>query len=254
MKHVCISHAPLRFKPSVPFEFYSPLAIEGVETTVIPDDSLGPLYDGRVLSEYLQLFVLADKWRGSDELIHLFQYRRFLTSKSPPPDSSVFDGNVFVEPEIAQLLVPRAERLASVAALTVGSIMRYAVAEQYGRFHPPEDLANFARAAAFSGALTQAEAEQFYAAKVFLVSPTIGIYPAAMLVEHLEIMRKAWDYFRDCYYVPREGYQRRVGGYLLERLQSYLVLRHIDSHRHERANIWYRIALNNAVRTFETTA
>lgn len=248
MKHVCISHAPLRFTPPVAYEFISPIAIPGVDSEIIPDDILGPGYDGRVLSEYLQLFVLADRWRGSEDFIHLFQYRRYVTPNQPAGLYSMTDGNVRVPDELAPLMVPAAERLSAVDRPTFGSIMKWSVAGQFGRFHPIEDLVNVARAAALCGALTQAEAEEFYNAQLFIPSPTIGIYPAAMLVEHLDLMRQVWDYFRAHFYVPREGYQRRIGGFLMERLQSYLILRHFDRNREAKANVWYRMLLKSAVR------
>lgn len=248
MRHVCISHAPLRFTPTVPFTFYAPFPLEGVETIVVPDDCLGERYNGRVLSEYLQLFVLAEQWAGADGWIHLFQYRRFLTPTEPRTWKGKVDGGLFVEEATAQQLFPPPERFAAINLPTIGPIMRYPVRQQYAIAHAPLDLHNFARSMAFSGAFSQAEAELFYNAQLLLVSPSIGIYPAWMLVEHLNAMRRVWDYFYDHHYVPREGYQRRVGGYLMERLQSFLILRHFDRNPGAKANVWYRIILDNATR------
>lgn len=248
MKHVCISHAPLRYSPSVPFTFYSPIQLAGVDAVVIPDDCLGQRYDGQVLSEYLQLFALAEQWAGFQGMIHLFQYRRFLTPTAPRIWFGQVDGALYVDEAMASEIFPQPERLAAVDLLTVGPIMRYSVAKQYSEHHVPIDLTNFARSMAFSGVFSEAEAEEFFNSPIFLVSPTVGIYPAQMLCEHLATMRRVWDYFYDHYYIPREGYQRRLGGYLMERLQSYLLLRHFDRNPGTKANVWYRILLPNPTR------
>lgn len=248
IKHVCISHAALRFVPTVPYTFYTPMPLDGIETVVIPDDCLGERYNGRVLSEYLQLFALAEQWTDFDGLIHLFQYRRFLSPNAPRVWKAQVDGGLFVEEATATQLFPAADRYATVNLPTIGPIMRYPIVKQYAIAHPPVDLENLARSMAFSGAFSQADAEEFYNSQLFLVSPSIGIYPASMLCDHIATMRRVWDYFYDHYYVPREGYQRRLGGYLMERLQSYLVLRHFDRNPGTKANVWYRIILDNATR------
>ena len=248
MKHICISHAPLRYVPRVTYDFISPHPIVGVESEVIPDDSLGAKYDGQVLSEYLQLFVLADRWRGIDELIHLFQYRRFLSPIATRGSVIAGEGIIFVSGEDIADVTPSMERLSSVRLPTFGSIMDWPMAEQYGRIHYMDDLNNFVRATTLCGTLTKKESAQFLGSRLFIPSPSIGIYPSSMIVEHLDLLRRTWDCFRDRFYVPREGYQRRVGGFLLERMHSYLILRHFDRNPGAKANVWYRIVLDNAVR------
>lgn len=246
MKHICIGHAPLLFTPNVPFEFISPEPIEGTESTVIADDALGADYDGRVLSEYLQLMVLADRWRGLTEMIHLFQYRRFLTPLSPAPHHTKINGGIAVSAGEALAYLPDASRLEAVQIITIGTILKMPMAAQYGRHHFATDLLNFARSMQQSGAFSTGEIRSFLTSRLFLPSSSVGIYPADVLVRHLDMMRHVWQHFRATYYVPRHGYQRRVGGYLMERLQGYLLLRHFDDHRSDRVNVWYRCMLPKA--------
>lgn len=246
MLHVCISHAPLRFSPAVPFEFVSPVPLDGLDITLIDDGALGPRYNGRVLSEYLQLFVLAERWRNLDEMIHLFQYRRFLTPIRPANTETRITGGAKVDRHTVPNYVPSFARLEAVTLLTIGTILKRPMAEQFAAHHNISDLMNLALSMVQSGQLSEEDARQFLVSKIMLPSPSIGIYPAAMLVEHLDIMRGVWEHFVDHYYQPRTGYQRRIGGFLMERLQGYLVLRHIDRHRDEPFNVWYRIMLERA--------
>jgi hypothetical protein len=246
MKHVCISHAPLRFTPTVPFAFYSPMPIVDVDTVVISDDSLGPDFDGRVLSEYLQLFALADSWRDSAELINLFQYRRFLTPLPPPPGLPQKNGGARCSPAQAAALFPPSSAFDSVDRPVIGPVLKVDIAAQYAANHPIEDLRNFTRSMAQSGVFSRAEAAQFLAATHFLVSPSIGIYPARMLVLHLDLMRQVWQHFRAHYFIPRGGYQRRVGGYLMERLQSFLVLATLRLNPGLKVDHWHRIVIEDA--------
>lgn len=248
MKHICISHAPLRYTPSVPYEFYSPAPIPGVQTTVISDDVWGDRWNGRVLSEYLQLFVLAEQWAGWDGMIHLIQYRRILTPISPPSHTHQEFGSLCLPPHAAPPLVPSAERLEATNLPTFGAIMQCRVAEQFAAYHHLVDLQNLAKAMVISGAFTPKEASQFYNAKLLIGSPSLGIYPSAMLLEHLSILRQVWNCFYDRFFVPRQDYNRRVGGFLMERLHSYLLLRHFDQNPDAKANIWYRVLLERAVR------
>lgn len=246
MKHVCISHAPLRFTPTVPFAFYSPAPIAGVETIIIGDDSLGADFDGRVLSEYLQLFALADSWRGSAELVNLFQYRRFLTPVTPPPGLPQKNGGARCSPAQAAGLFPPASAFDNLDRPAIGPVLKLDVADQYAANHPIEDLRNFTRSMVQSGVFAGPEAEQFLAARRFLVSPSIGIYPSRMLVLHLDLMRQVWQHFRAHYFIARNGYQRRVGGYLMERLQSFLVLATLRLNPELKVQHWYRIVIEDA--------
>jgi hypothetical protein len=47
--------------------------------------------------------------------------------------------------------------------------------------------------------------------------------PMVIFHEHMKILQEAWLLFAKKFYVPRLGYQRRVGGFLLERLHSFLL-------------------------------
>ncbi len=245
MRHVCIGHAPPRFAPKVTFELVSPFTIEGAASTVIADDCLGSEFDGRVLSEYLQLFALAESWRGSPDLIDLFQYRRFLTPIRPPVGTRSKNGGAHCSIADAARLVPKPEMFGEVEGLVIGPVMPYPIVRQYAANHHVEDLMNFSRSMAESQVFSADEVRQFLNDRSFLVSPSIGIYPTPMLVLHLDLMKEVWRHFHAHYYVPREGYQRRVGGYLMERLQSFLVLATIRLNPALKVGRWNRVVIED---------
>jgi len=49
-----------------------------------------------------------------------------------------------------------------------------------------------------------------------------------LFLQHMQVLRAAWSAYAEGAHVPREGYQMRVGGYLLERLHSHLLCRWVQ--------------------------
>jgi hypothetical protein len=228
MQFYCVGHRPLLFDPGRDFTWVSPERFDDRPTLVVPDDHFGPAWDGRILSEYTQLFALADKLAVTDpsEVILLFQYRKFVSlrpslqrSTSHPiafvASGSEATGLFLTDTELAQ----RDGRILVGPLLPVGS-----TAHQYAVAHHADDFARFC--------LTLSGLEGFDVARCgslashpFLVpSPALGLFSAGIFIRHMAILREAWAAFYERFYVPREGYQRRVGGFLLERLHSFLLL------------------------------
>jgi hypothetical protein len=48
------------------------------------------------------------------------------------------------------------------------------------------------------------------------------------MISDLLKMRAVWSHFFKHFFTPRPGYQRRVGGFLLERLHSFLILQRLS--------------------------
>lgn len=225
MKLICMGHRAPLFTIDRPFRMLSSVPLDLPNVEVIPDDIWGERYDGAVLSEFLQLFVLAEQLDpADDEPIFLFQYRKFITPAPTRADPLAYRGHSYTPDEAARAF-PSADLLAPLTGPIVGEIIAADVAQQYAAFHIASDFVCFCMALTDSGLFSPSETADFARAQALIPSATLGIYPTSTLVRHLAILRHAWNAFRDRDYVPRSGDQRRVGGFLLERLHSFLVLK-----------------------------
>ena len=54
-------------------------------------------------------------------------------------------------------------------------------------------------------------------------APSLGVFRVDIFLKHMEVLKMVWTHFAEHFLVPRDGYQRRVGGFLLERLHSFLI-------------------------------
>jgi hypothetical protein len=54
-----------------------------------------------------------------------------------------------------------------------------------------------------------------------------------------------WTEFSTHYHVKRDGYQRRVAGYLLERLHSVLLCKWLMDGSEPTINVWQRYVVTN---------
>lgn len=101
----------------------------------------------------------------------------------------------------------------------------------YLHAHHGEDLLRFAAAAVELGVLDKTEIEAFFNEKVFLIGGIeLGVFPAAFWLKAVSDIEKiVWQCvhkFPDI----REGYQKRSWAFCAERLGSYLVLKHVNTH------------------------
>jgi hypothetical protein len=64
---------------------------------------------------------------------------------------------------------------------------------------------------------------RFAICPVIIPAPGLGLFRIGDFLRHMGILRSAWNAFNLPFYVPRSGYQRRVGAFLIERLHSFLL-------------------------------
>lgn len=71
--------------PSEPYIHVSPNIYPELNQLIVPDDLYGEKFDGRILSEYTQLFGLAEflKDAPKEEKFYIFQYRKFISLRQP---------------------------------------------------------------------------------------------------------------------------------------------------------------------------
>jgi hypothetical protein len=197
----------------------------------VDDKALGDAFDGHVISEYFQLFYYF--LHSTDNLSHpngyyIYQYRKFLSR----------DGNAPAPPSMPYLLTSLPSEvtykniqlndilsLVETKKVLIGPILSIgSMAENYGKYHVTQDFSMFILAMRDSLLFDNTAIMNFINFPYLIPSPSIGIFPTEYLLADLKALATVWEQFYKNYYFPREGYQRRVGGFLLERLHSFIIL------------------------------
>ena len=227
MQLFCIGHKEPAFNPSSPFIHVSPKTVPGLSQIIVQDDEFGGLLHGSVLSEYTQLFGLAKylETTSKDELLYLFQYRKFLSfKKGANIAANIPYAYAANKGEAESLFPPKDELREFKAQFMVGTHMiMESMLDNYSRGHIADDLLNFAITLRGHSHFSKERCQQFLECKILFPSPAVAIVPNGIFCEHMKILQEAWLLFAPKFYVPRPDYQRRVGGFLLERLHSFLL-------------------------------
>ncbi len=210
---------------------------------VVPDDCYGPGFHGSILSEYTQLFGLADHLAQLAEKpanVYLFQYRKFVSCASGSRRSSNVPHAFASDPAEAREIFPGPEVLAGLPGqlLTSPALkLERSIALQYAIHHLVEDFAALAVACSLSGVLDPNRIGRFINCPIMFPSPALCLMPTPVFLEMMSTLRKVWQAFVPHFLQKREGYQRRVGGFLLERLHGFLLLDHVTSLPVERTTV-----------------
>lgn len=223
----CVGHKPPVFDVSPDFCLVSPDA--NAAGLHIADDAMGERFDGKILSEYTQLFGLADHLAGRADLpqrLFFFQYRKFLSPRPGATRSTNMPYVYAAPPKEAASLFPGVNVMTAASrdfvrgpAFNVGVSM----ARGYALSHVREDFDGFAMALREVDGFTEQRCERFINSSILIPAPSLCMVPTDFFLQTTAVLRQAWDIFSTHHYKPREGYQRRVGGFLLERLHSYLM-------------------------------
>lgn len=226
--NVCLGHQPF----PAPFERHvdlmiAPLLLAGPRRLALVEDSrYGP--HGSSLSEYAQLLWLnehLDEVAAESEFVRIFHYRRFVSIAPPlvgiPTDHPWSTG--ITESELAAFEAAfdrdsETEVYNTPFQFTNGSLGQYADA------HHLEDILRFAEFLSSEGILTSTEAVAFLLQSTNIPACNIGVFRRATFRRIFEVLRRAAEFVHSPLFVPRDGYQRRTAGFLLERLNSHLIL------------------------------
>jgi hypothetical protein len=242
----CIGHTPPVFTPPVPFTMLCPKALGTASEIVIDDHRFGEHIDGSSLAEYSQLFVLAKMIEAGDiavDKLFLFQYRKFL---SPLPDAGVPANAPWtrvLRTGNAAAAFPSLGTLQELPSrLIVGSLqdLGNSISGNYALAHVIEDLVMFSAACATTGQVSQADVRSLATLHGIIPSPALCYTDAALFVRTMGILEAVWNEFSTHYHVKREGYQRRVAGYLLERLHSVLLCKWLMDGSEPDIHLWQR--------------
>jgi hypothetical protein len=230
LQSFCIGHIAPFFKPSALFRVVCPRSLGIPNEIVISDERFGSKADGAALSEYSQLFGLSELLKAGDLLadtLHFFQYRKFISPWCAAQNGATQWVNYLAPSDVTSLFPTPDQLECQQSSIVIGKPFQLgvSVAENYSRAHVAEDFAMFCAACITSRELLPGDIKIMSSTTEIIFSPTLCVISTAAFVCLMDTMRVVWDEFRRNYETPREGYQRRSSGYLLERLHSYLLYR-----------------------------
>lgn len=257
LKSYCVGHTLPLFAPSVPFEMLCPTSLGIANEVVIDDNRFGYAADGSNLAEYSQLFGLYDLLLSGEVVaddLFLFQYRKFLSPTPGGGAESVAPWIRVLTPVQAHATFPSLEQLdAFRSRLAVGSLFAFgeSLSSNYARVHVIDDFVLFALACSDSGALTKAEIKAFVSIQGMLPSPALCFIQADLYVRVIRILKTVWEQYGQNYQVVRNDYQRRVAGYLLERLHSFLFFNWLMDNSEPDISIWQRYVVSDDPRAVD---
>ena len=245
----CISHALPAFEPPIAHTLLCPKPLGTAHEIVIDDFRFGEHIDGSSLAEYSQLFVLARMLAAGDlvaDRLFLFQFRKFL---SPQAQAGVPANapwmRVLRPAEVAAAFPSEALLEQQRSRLIVGSLqdLGNSISGNYALAHVIEDLVMFSAACAESGRIAPADIRSLATLRGIIPAPALCFIDAALFVQIMEILEAVWQPFSTNYHVRRTGYQRRVAGYLLERLHSVLLCKWLMDGTEPDIHLWQRFVV-----------
>ena len=227
--NICLGHKPFPKEYERHIDvMLSPFPLEvGCKFYHIEDAYFGP--HGHALSEYAQLLWVFDHFDsivGDHEYVRVFQYRRMVSKISPLPTDSPLPWYQVIPPD--QLSIREAEFSRDChEELFNGVLSNYSVMLYYTSSHVLEDLLNFGRFMMDSGMADQMSVANFLTSNQFMPACNMGVFKRETFHSILSILRAGSQFMYSKYFVPRQGYQRRCMGFLLERLNSAILIERI---------------------------
>lgn len=227
--NICVGHQPFPVPGFIDL-MISPRPLSALHAAVVADDAAhGP--HGSSLSEYSQLLWLYEHFQdviGGHEFVRIVQYRRFVARRRIGRRTN-HDFARFVTP--AELPAQHADfSRATAHELFNGTCaFRGGMLGQYAGAHVLRDMLSFARFLLEEDILDSAGVATFLTSPVTIPASSIGVFRASTLAALLGELRRAAAFLHSSAFIARTGYQRRVLGFLLERLQAHLLLQYLRS-------------------------
>ncbi len=193
--------------------------------------------DDKVFNEYASLFFLRRKMMdegSAGDTLTLCQRRRFVLNRPMGRQSTNQEWALVLSlSEVAGLdlgnqLLPlpgRSYLIGSGVTLPKGLLMQYAEA------HFLRDILRFTSVLVDAEILTDRDALAFLFQKYLIPAPSCGSFRLECFLPILATLELAASAFwSDGYKAYQDNYQSRVCGFLLERLNSFLLLRYLIDH------------------------
>jgi hypothetical protein len=192
--------------------------------------------DHRLFNEYSFLFLLRRhlEQAAPGELVTICQYRRFVLNRPIGQPSTNAPWSTTIPLERARALAVRSEIMpAPGQSYLIGSsiTIERRVLGQYSLVHFTRDILRFTAGLVDAGIMSDKHAYDFLTSPALIPSPSIGTFPVDAFVTMFRLLEKAAASFWSNGYRPyQHPYQGRVLSFLLERLNSYLLLRYLIDH------------------------
>ena len=231
--NICLGHLP----PPAALAMHADLMIAPVwvpgqrRLAVVEDASFGAA--GDTLSEYAQLIWLSDHLHeiaDGFEFIRIFHYRRFTCRAQPTAGAQAANqpwSRTLTDSDLPRFDAEFSRR--QDAELFNTQVDMGGMLPQYAAAHVLEDLFHFAGFLLARGILSSAEACEFLQGGTLIPACNIGVFRLRTQRMMFRVLKAAAGFIDSAYFVRRDGYQRRNGGFLLERLHSFLILKAISS-------------------------
>lgn len=194
------------------------------------------LADHRLLSEYAALFDLSRalaKQSDANSLITIAQYRRFVLNIPLGLKSTNLSWARVLSPESMQelhlhdeLLPTREQRYLIGSPLHLPS----GILGNYADSHYTRDILRFTANLVDAGIMCNSEAYAFLSQSLLIPSPSCGSFPLRGFLEIMQVLESAASaFFESGYRAYDDRDQGRVCGALIERLNSYLLIKQLSA-------------------------
>jgi hypothetical protein len=221
-------------KPEFPiwdnFSFYKP-----TDTNFSKTNSLSEIYSNhKIFNEYASLFHLKNVYDNSknlDELITICQYRRFVFNRKIGRQSIKMPWcTVLTNKEIKSFNVTDEYLPLTGNSYLLGSAIEVpSILQQYAGAHFIRDILQFTSTLIDLEILTNEDAFYFLNSKYLIPSPSCGTFTLGCFIEIFKTLElAALGFWRNGYKCYDDQYQSRVVSFLLERLNSFLLLSYLS--------------------------
>lgn len=230
--NVCLGHLPFpqSYEDHIDL-MISPRTMSVSKQLAVVDDSLFGL-NGSALSEYVQLLWLLDHLDDVTvgcNYVRIFHYRRFVSRNEPRVGqrSTNQPWSTTIREEDLNSFPSEFERFSETEVFNTPVQFNGGMLGQYAAAHVLEDILNFTKFLVETGVFSRSEAAQFLRENIDIPACNIGVFMIETYRSIFSILRKGAEFVDSPYFVARDGYQRRSVGFLLERLNIYLILKMI---------------------------
>lgn len=247
---VCIGHIAPRFTvQDAQMMFVCERDIGAAGSWIFGEEYPDLMKYGDTLSEYSGLFALLRRIRAEGKAprkIVLTQYRKFVTNKSiGSPSQNMPYVNTLPSWNLA-LSKQDFEPLVGCTFVSKPIDLQMRVIDQYAKVHVLRDLLTFVGDSIDRGTISNVDAKSLIDSRYLIPAPALGCYEGTLFVEIFSQLEQAAAYFLTSKYEPRSGYQRRVLGFCLERLHSYLLLRRLGFPKLQRESFGQQVVVSDS--------
>jgi hypothetical protein len=221
-------------KPEFPiwedFSFYQPPHADFSES-----NSFCEIYSNhKIFNEYASLFHLRRAFDNSinlNELITICQYRRFVFNKKLGKQTINMPwSTVLTYSEMQSLkVINECSPLTGNTYLIGSAIQVPSILQQYAADHFLRDILQFTSTLIDLGILTNEDAFHFLNSNHLIPSPSCGTFTLGCFIEIFKVLELAAEgFWNNGYQSYDDPYQSRVMSFLLERLNSFLLISYLN--------------------------